>query len=159
MELVILVVLLVVGYTVGTANEKRHYKSLAVKEAQVKHIALITGEWKNDVESDDEGAAFSAGVVVGADYFKTFVSGIRNIFGGRVSAYESLLDRGRREAIARMTLKANKWGAHKIVNVRIETSTLGTQNKRRGLPCVELFAYGTALRKTGATASNDQVHS
>ena len=69
------------------------------------------------------------------------------------------MDRGRREAIARMALKANKWGAHKVVNVRIETSTLGSdQGRRGGLPCVELFAYGTALRKKGHVSTNDQAH-
>ncbi|MFT6733724.1 MAG: hypothetical protein ACJAS9_001914 [Polaribacter sp.] len=39
------------------------------------------------------------------DYFKRFLAGLRNIFGGRVVTYESLVDRARREAILRMKEK------------------------------------------------------
>jgi len=65
-----------------------------------------------------------------------------NIFGGRVSSYESLLDRGRREAILRM--KESAKGASEIVNVRIETSSI-SKNDNRGIGSIEVYAYGTAI--------------
>ena len=47
--------------------------------------------------------------MVSVDYFKRFLAGLRMIFGGRVSSYESLLDRARREALLRMRLQAALW--------------------------------------------------
>lgn len=136
-----------VGYFAGTYFENRHYKSLEEREEKLHHIPVITGEWKSHLEADDEGVAISAGTVVASDYFKTFISGLRQIFGGRMSSYESLIDRGRRESILRVKEKAARWGAYKIINVRIETSNINSSSGNNGAPIVELFAYGTALRK------------
>ena len=147
-ELAIVLFFLALGFLTGSYFEKRHYKSIEERESKYAHIPVITGEWKNQVATDDEGAVISSGTVVASDYFKSFVSRLRNIFGGRMRSYETLLDRGRREALLRVLEKAEGWGAHKIVNVRIETSTVSASNHKKGsLPCVELFAYGTALRK------------
>ena len=52
-----------------------------------------------------------------------------------------------RDFILRVKEKAHRLGAHKIVNMRIETSTVNASRGRRGMPCVELFAYGTAIYK------------
>ena len=57
-------------------------------------------------------------VVISVDYFKRFVSFLRDIFGGRVGAYESLIDRARREAILRM--KENAKGADIILNLKLK---------------------------------------
>jgi uncharacterized protein YbjQ (UPF0145 family) len=43
----------------------------------------------------------SGSVVVSVDYFKRFLAGLRTLVGGRVTSYETLLDRARREAILR----------------------------------------------------------
>tara|TARA_B100001105_G_C22118560_1_gene326510 strand:+ start:295 stop:525 length:231 start_codon:yes stop_codon:yes gene_type:complete len=69
---------------------------------------------------------------------------LRNIFGGRVGAYESLLDRARREAVLRMQDEACQLGAETIYNVKYETSRIG-ENAAKGLGSVEVLAYGTAL--------------
>ena len=69
---------------------------------------------------------------------------MRNIFGGRVGAYESLLDRARREAVLRMQQEARQLGAETIYNVKYETSRIG-ENAAKGLGSVEVLAYGTAL--------------
>ena len=62
----------------------------------------------------------------------------------RVYSYESLVDRARREALLRM--KESIPGAKAIVNVRVETSTIGaTANARGAVGSVEALAYGTAL--------------
>ena len=70
---------------------------------------------------------------------------LRNILGGRVVAYESLLDRGRREALLRVKEQAIAWGATEILNVRYETSTIGGNNQK-GIAAIEVIAYGTAIR-------------
>ena len=82
-----------------------------------------------------------------ADYFRSFLAGLRNIIGGRVASFEAMMDRGRREAILRM--KEQFPEADVIVNLRLETSTIGAQQAGRRsnqLGTVELFAYGTAIR-------------
>jgi uncharacterized protein YbjQ (UPF0145 family) len=85
-------------------------------------------------------------VVVSLDYFKRFLAGLRQIFGGRVRSYESLVDRGRREAILRMKDQARS--ADIIVNLRLETSIVGstTRSGKRRIGCIEVLAYGTAVK-------------
>lgn len=149
MELLVVLTLLVLGYAFGRHAETSHFRRLDEREKKVRHIPVVTGEWRQHLLPDDRGEAVYAGVVVAADYFKFFVSNLRNIFGGRMNAYETLLERGRREAILRVTEDAVKRGAYKIINLRLETSTISSSGGQRGaLPCVELFAYGTALFKS-----------
>jgi len=77
------------------------------------------------------------------DYFKRLLASLRNIFGGTVKSYESLIDRARREALLRMKEKAPQ--ASMIVNVRIETTTVGRKANKKGVGCLEALAYGTAV--------------
>ena len=67
----------------------------------------------------------------------------RGLVGGRVSAYESLVDRARREALLRM--KGQARGALEVACTRITTSNLGPGS-------VEAIAYGTAVFPAGADA-------
>ena len=87
----------------------------------------------------------SGSVVIANDYFKSFVASMRNLFGGRMRSFETLLERGRREAIVRMLEEAQAGAANAVWNIRVETSTIqGKRQKRAG--GIELIAYGTALR-------------
>ena len=83
----------------------------------------------------------SASVVIGCDYFKVFLASLRNIFGGNVSAYESVLDRGRREAILRIRESAYRMNADLVMNIKIETVMLSEQTMSQ----VCITAYGTAV--------------
>ena len=67
--------------------------------------------------------------VISIDYFKRILAGLRNIFGGTVKSYETLIDRARREALLRMKEKADD--ATMIINVRIETSTIGKTKRNK----------------------------
>ena len=81
-------------------------------------------------------------VVISIDYFKRFLASLINIFGGNIGAYETLLDRARREAILRMKEDAND--ASEIINIRIETSSI-SKNSTKNVGTVEVLAYGTAI--------------
>ncbi len=84
--------------------------------------------------------------VISIDYFKRFLAILRNIFGGRIRSYESLVDRARREAILRMKAEAKKNHADIIINFRMETSTIGRSANQKGqVGSVEALAYGTAI--------------
>jgi len=80
------------------------------------------------------------------DFFKRFLSSLRNLIGGRVRAYETLLDRARREAILRMKEEAIAHGAHMIFNLKVETSSIH-KGRRNAVGSVEVLAYGTALSR------------
>ena len=141
-DIIVLLILLALGYFVGSFLEKRHYKDIKHRERQTLHIPIVSFGAKQQIPAANEAAIFLGSVVVSADYFKMFASALRNLVGGRVVAYESLLDRGRREAILRMKEQAIAWGATQVVNVRLETATLGNQK----LVAVEVIAYGTGIR-------------
>lgn len=49
------------------------------------------------------------------------------LFGGRLTSYESIVERARREAIVRLKLEAEKMGANHIMGLRLSTTELGMQ--------------------------------
>ena len=144
-DLTIFLILLALGYGAGTWAEKRHYRSIMEREEQLLHLPTITAKKVALDESRVERAVLVVGsVVISVDYFKRLLAGLRNIFGGTIKSYETLLDRARREALLRMKEKAH--GASMIINVRIETSTVGKRAFKGKLGSVEAIAYGTAIK-------------
>ncbi|QSX37737.1 YbjQ family protein [Shewanella sedimentimangrovi] len=136
--------LVLIGYIFGRMAERRHFKSIREREANLADI-LTFSERKIPTDFDNcRGQLVSGAVVVSVDYFKMVSAGLRNLVGGRVSAYESLLERARREAQLRMKEEARSLGAGAIFNVRLETSAIG-QGQNNQTRSVEVYAYGTAL--------------
>ena len=146
MEIIIFLILLSVGYFIGNSLEKKHFQDIKKRERQTLHIPVITYGAKQELPAANETALFLGSTVISTDYFKTFASSLRNLVGGRMVAYESLLDRGRREAILRMKEQAIAWGATQVINVRLETASIGKQTGGKGLVSIEVIAYGTGIR-------------
>lgn len=150
-QLIIFVALIVLGYTAGTIAERKHYRSIDARERKFLNLPAVTIKNALQKNAEIEKVQLVYGnVVISIDYFKRFLAGLRNIFGGEVKSYETLVDRARREAILRMKEMAK--GANIILNLRIETSAIGqSANRRQALGSVEAIAYGTAvtLKKTG----------
>ena len=144
-------VLLIVTYFLGSAVERRHYKDLQRREALLRGLPAITFE-ESPADWSIEGAGLVTGnVVVSVDYFKRFLCGLRGLVGGRVKAYETLLDRGRREALLRLKESADAAGYGAVINVRLETSRLASGRRDgKGTAGVEVLAFGTGLRVPGA---------
>jgi uncharacterized protein YbjQ (UPF0145 family) len=82
--------------------------------------------------------------VISVDYFKRFLAALRNLFGGRVTSYESLLDRARRESLLRMKEQAAALGAAMVFNVKYETASI-SKGRGNSIGSIEVLAYGTAL--------------
>jgi uncharacterized protein YbjQ (UPF0145 family) len=144
----LLLVLLAIGFFAGRANEKRHFRELAILEATLRDI-LVFNERRPPAAQFASGTLVVGSVVIAEDYFKRIAAGLRGLVGGRVTVYESLLDRGRREAIVRMKQEARSCGATMIFNVRLETSSLSEdQSGRAPIFSAEFIAYGTALVPT-----------
>ena len=143
-DLIIFLSLLALGYGAGTWAEKRHYRSIATREQVTMNLPAVTLKSVGIPEHKIQSARLVSGsAVISVDYFKRILASLRNIFGGNLKSYESLLDRARREALLRMKEMAGD--ATVIVNVRIETAAIGKQSGRKNIGCLEAVAYGTAL--------------
>ncbi|HWA13924.1 MAG TPA: heavy metal-binding domain-containing protein [Burkholderiales bacterium] len=143
LDLIVFLVLMVVGYVAGRIAERRHYRSILEREKQMAGVLVFSNRFPP--LSGAGGQALVAGsVVVSEDYFKRVVSSLQSVFGGRLRAYESLLDRARREAVLRMKQEASEQGARMIVNVKFQTFSIPGRNPR-SYGAVEVMAYGTAL--------------
>lgn len=144
-NLIILLILIGLGYFIGTMAEKRHFQSIERREKRAARLPTVTMDKSiRDGEVVTSARLVLGSAVISIDYFKRLLASLRNLFGGEVAAYESLLDRARREALLRMKFQVPS--AHAIVNVRIETSAIGKNaNRKNGLGSVEALAYGTAV--------------
>lgn len=143
-ELITFISLIALGYFVGTVTEVRHYRSIARREKEFLNLPAVT--LRNVYEDlDIEKVQFVSGsVVISVDYFKRFLAGLRNLFGGEMKSFETLIDRARREAILRMKEMAKE--ADVILNLRIETCSIGKNAyNRRTIGSIEAIAYGTAV--------------
>lgn len=134
----IFVILFAVGWGFGRHAERKHLKELEAQEKRLAYIRLDSSRFKT---SDHLGQLVSSNVVISHDYFKYVIANIQNFFGGRLTSYESVVERARREAVVRLKLEAEKLGATQIMGLRLSTTELGMQG---GM--VEVFAYGTAIR-------------
>ena len=142
-ELVIFLTLIALGYIFGQLAERRHYRSILEREKS--YINLPVTSTKKPLEQNapiQKAVLVSGSVVISIDYFKRILAGLRNFFGGTVYAYESLLDRARREAVLR--LKEQCLDADQIINLRIETSSI-SKGRNNQIGSVEILAYGTAI--------------
>lgn len=148
MNIIIFISLILVGYFAGKYAEKKHYKS--IKEREKGFLKLPAVNLKKTWSENDtvlESKLVAGSVVVSLDYFKRICANFINIIGGRVVSYETLLDRGRREAILRMKEEVKDYDI--IVNMRIETSSISSRTKdgkNQSVGCIEVLAYGTAVK-------------
>jgi uncharacterized protein YbjQ (UPF0145 family) len=90
----------------------------------VEYKAIVTGE-----------------TIIGANIFKDFLAGIRDIVGGRSGSYERVLREAKDIAMAEMIERARKYGADAIVGIDLDYETVG---KNGGMLMVS--ASGTAVR-------------
>ena len=143
-QLLTVIILMLIGFFFGRANERRHFKALDAAEAELSHIQ-INNLKRVQEPLEDGGVLVTGNVVVAVDYFKKIIAALKMIFGGKLGMYDSLLTRARREAIVRMLRQADDLGADTIYNVRVEFSAIGAQPQAIG--GAELLAYGTAVKR------------
>jgi uncharacterized protein YbjQ (UPF0145 family) len=144
-QLILTVILVALGYFFGKRAENKHFKQLIERERVMNALPAMASRIP-PIDGNYDQVLVSGSVVIANDYFKTFVAGLRNFFGGRVSTYETLLDRARREAVLRMKDEAKALGADFVFNVKYEASNISGQYNKK-LPILEVHAYGTALKK------------
>ncbi len=66
--------------------------------------------------------------IIGANFLKDIFAGIRDIVGGRSSAYEKVLRQAKEIAMQEMEERARELGANAIVGIDIDYETIGKEN-------------------------------
>lgn len=143
-DLIVFVTLLALGYGFGRYAENRHYRSIIKREKELSRIPAVAQRFPPHTAKPYKVELVTGSVVISIDYFKRFLASLRNLIGGRIKSYESLLDRARREAILRMKEHADKLGAEMVFNIKLETSSI-FKGRKNQVGSVEVLAYGTAL--------------
>lgn len=79
-------------------------------------------------------------VVEGRNFLKDFMSGIRDVIGGRSGSYENSLMKARQAALDEMGDRAQKIGANAVIGVSVQYNTLGQDGGMLMVTCT-----GTAV--------------
>ncbi|MCA9415801.1 MAG: heavy metal-binding domain-containing protein [Candidatus Omnitrophica bacterium] len=79
--------------------------------------------------------------IVGANIFRDFFAGIRDIVGGRSAAYEKELHKAREIAFEEMQEQARQLGANAIIGIDLDYEVVG-----QGGSMLMVTASGTAVR-------------
>jgi len=90
-----------------------------------KYLGLVSGE-----------------AILGANIFKDFFAGIRDIVGGRSAAYENELRKAKDLAIQEMCEEAQQMGANAVIAVDLDYETISTAH---GGGMLMVTAAGTAV--------------
>lgn len=122
-------------YWIGSYREKAHYKSIQHREKVFNYLQVSTIQpfSPSTIASTD---FIISEAVVAEDFFKRFWAVLRDLFGGPITAYETLLDRARREATIRLKEQAPL--ADGIVNLRYATNNISPR-------MAEIIVYGTVV--------------
>lgn len=89
-----------------------------------QYLGIVTGE-----------------TIIGANIFKDFFAGIRDIVGGRSGSYERVLREAKDTALSEMTDAALRLGADAIIGIDLDYETVGANG---GMLMVT--ASGTAVK-------------
>jgi uncharacterized protein YbjQ (UPF0145 family) len=84
----------------------------------------------------------SGEAILGANIFKDFFAGIRDIVGGRSAAYEKELRRAKEIAMTEMQQEAKRVGANAVIGIDLDYETIGNS-------MLMVSASGTAVEVEG----------
>lgn len=82
----------------------------------------------------------SGEAILGANIFRDFFAGIRDIVGGRSAAYEEELRKAKEIAISEMTQQAEMLGGNAVIGVDLDYETIGSNGSM-----LMVSASGTAV--------------
>ncbi len=89
----------------------------------VRYLGIVSGE-----------------TIIGANVFRDFFAGIRDIVGGRSGSYEAVLRKAKNAAIEEMQQQAERMGANAIIAVDLDYETVGGKGSM-----LMVTAAGTAV--------------
>ena len=140
-----LIFFLALGLFAGGYTERRHLRNLTEREAANGDFLVSQLKCFPQAVAGSTPPMFLSGeAVIATDYLKSFLSGLRKIFGGELRGYQSLLSRARREALQRVVEQARDRGYNAVCNVRYESADVGGNSKARKVAMVAIMATATA---------------
>ncbi len=80
-------------------------------------------------------------VIIGANFMKDFLGGLRDFFGGRSGTYEQVLKDAKESALAELRQNAQSMGADAILGIVLDYETIGS-----GGSMLMVTASGTAVK-------------
>ncbi|MFD2919600.1 YbjQ family protein [Terrimonas rubra] len=98
----------------------------------------------NNIEGrtiEDYKGVISAEVIIGANFLKDIMGGLRDFFGGRSGTYEKVLEEARQNALNELSHKAQALGANAVIGIDLDFETVGS-----GGSMLMVVASGTAVR-------------
>lgn len=96
-----------------------------IEGKQIQYLGIVTGE-----------------AILGANIFKDFFAGIRDIVGGRSAAYEGELRKAKDIAMREMEQQAAQLGANAVIGIDLDYETIQIGN---GGGMMMVSASGTAV--------------
>ena len=122
----------------GRIAHQRRGSAIESRQRAVAHIQVAPVPTDPSGVVPRHGELVVGAVVVGADYIRQIVAGLRSLVGGEVASYNPVLEQARAESQLRMLEAAASRNAVAVVNVRFETSRISNQAS-------EFLAYGTLV--------------
>jgi uncharacterized protein YbjQ (UPF0145 family) len=82
----------------------------------------------------------SSETIIGANFFKDILGGLRDVFGGRSGTYEKVLEEAKQYAMQELIQKGQAMGANAIVGIDLDYETIGANGSM-----LMVSASGTAV--------------
>ena len=73
--------------------------------------------------------------IIGANFLKDFMAGIRDFFGGRSGSYEKVLREAKDSAMREMAERAENMGCNAIVGIDLDYETVGESGSMLMVTC------------------------
>tara|TARA_R110000765_G_C18880042_1_gene601956 strand:+ start:71 stop:1126 length:1056 start_codon:yes stop_codon:yes gene_type:complete len=110
-----------------------------------KHIKVTTTSSLQNVEIEEYIEPISVSIVIGMNFFKDFLSGFRDIFGGKSNTYTKSLEKINQQAIYELKKRAHYLKANYVIGLTIENDEISAQGKSM----LMVTAMGTAVKVAG----------
>lgn len=112
-----------------------------LKTKKMNRVILTTTNGIDNKPVKDYLGIVTGETIIGANIFKDFFAGIRDIVGGRSGSYERVLREAKDTALKEMTDQAMRLGADAVIGIDLDYETVGAHG---GMLMVT--ASGTAVK-------------
>ncbi|MBN8236027.1 YbjQ family protein [Halobacillus kuroshimensis] len=101
-------------------------------------MIIVTTEFVPGYDVQEVKGFVRGSTVQSKNVGKDILAGLKNLVGGEIKDYTSMMDSARQQAIGRLIQHAEEKGADAVIAVRLETSSITNAAS-------EIMAYGTAV--------------
>jgi len=128
----------------GQIIERKHVKELVAREAEIRKKVVVHNRRRPIMTRPARMTLVAGEVCIGADRFKTWLAGFRQLVGGRMKSLSPVVERARREALLRALESAAKQGYTEVGNIRYSTANLKWNAPKQKELLISVMVYGTA---------------